>query len=1178
MYRTFILGFLFTFLGCYNKENTEIANYEKIVSHRNKGLAYLEEENFTEAEKEFRVLTHLVPQDPLGFANLGLTYLKSDDQLNQSEKWLKKALKLNHKHPEIRMLLALYYELNNQDSLAFNLLKQTIEYSPNHVKTLYKLTEYYLKTDDINSRQIAQVYLKNIIEIIPANIVVQLKLIEILLIENKIPEALRGLNKISQIFPKLPENSKKMLDNSVRYLDLEELDQAKTYVMIFENLIRPTSFYKSSLIELKGNLGPVSGSPILRFSNIEQIKKHKSLNDILISFKKSNNNDFRIINDIAKNNYGDKVSVVFSAGDIDLDGDTDLFISQFIGESNTSKQFIFSNEKGKYINNSTKSKIAHSSKDIYSKFSDYNNDGFLDLFIINSKGNMIYENLGDEVFKLNDNFSFSDFKSKKGIFIDFDIEGDLDLVLFGDNKIKMFQNNSDGTYKKIKKNIGLDTSNIGEKLIAHADFNDDGDNDMIIVKNNGNCDYYENMRGGYFQLIEKNIGLNHLNSPGSVITGDYNNDGYIDLFISDLEKENHFLYENMGDGFFRLDKNWEILKKEIPKISGEDSKFFDFDNDGYLDLLIAGELRNKKPDQSGLVLLHNKKGYFEEVSHIIPNDFDGIHQVEVFDYDTDGDLDILIALMNGKIELLENSGGNLNNYINIQLLGLRTGSGKNNYFGIGSKIELKAGSLYQTRYVNSPIAHFGLGDLDSIDVVRVLWSNGVPQNHIKPEQNQTIVEKQILKGSCPYLFLWNGSEYEFGTDVLWPSALGMPLGIMAGEPFYAFSNSTDEYIKIPSNILKPRKNKYILQFTTELWETPYLDKVELLVVDHPKETSIYIDETFTPPPFKPLKIYNVQDKYIPIQAVNGLGDNVLDKIYNLDKVYLSNITFDKYQGVTKFHDLVLTFHDLKIEDSLSLFLQGWLFPTDASINVRLSQSDNIQSIFPYLQVPDENGDWKTVIENIGFPKGKNKTMIIDMTDKFIASDYRIKISTNMQIYWDHIFIANTQIKTSSKPIRLSPISADLHYRGFSQVSQVNFSSPHLPDYYTTTKEQKWRDLIGNYTKYGDVSSLLVNSDNKYVIMNSGDEITLKFETNDIPPLKNGWVRDFIFYNDGWLKDGDLNTLSGKTVKPLPFHSMKSYPADAENGYPKSKEYEDYRKKYNTRPVMKEIFNNKIKSK
>jgi hypothetical protein len=242
----------------------------------------------------------------------------------------------------------------------------------------------------------------------------------------------------------------------------------------------------------------------------------------------------------------------------------------------------------------------------------------------------------------------------------------------------------------------------------------------------------------------------------------------------------------------------------------------------------------------------------------------------------------------------------------------------------------------------------------------------------------------------------------------------------------------------------------------------------------------------------------------------------------------------------------------------------------------MSQSNNNNSIFPHLQVLDRNGNWKTIVDNMGFPKGKNKTMILDMTDKFLTDDYRIRIRTNMQIYWDHIFIASNSKENSLRPIRLKPASADLHYRGFSKTSQVNFSSPHVPEYYSVTKEHKWRDLIGDYTRYGEVSPLLLNSDNRYVIMNAGDEITLEFETKDIPALKNGWSRDFLFYNDGWLKDGDLNTASGKTVKPLPFHGMESYPFGAVNGSPTSEEYQNYKRVYNTRSITTNSFKNSIR--
>ena len=183
----------------------------------------------------------------------------------------------------------------------------------------------------------------------------------------------------------------------------------------------------------------------------------------------------------------------------------------------------------------------------------------------------------------------------------------------------------------------------------------------------------------------------------------------------------------------------------------------------------------------------------------------------------------------------------------------------------------------------------------------------------------------------------------------------------------------------------------------------------------------------------------------------------------------------------------------------------------------------------------------------------------------------------MQIYWDHIFMANSQPHDEIRVFELEPTHADLHYRGFSVTSQKDNSSPHIPDYYNIEKGQKWRDLTGTYTRYGDILELLLDSDNKYAIMNAGDEITIKFDASSLPDLKNGWARDFLFYNDGWLKDGDLNTAEGQTVEPLPFHGMTSYPEGAYNQYPIDKELENYRKEYNTRDITTEEFKSLLKT-
>ena len=127
-----------------------------------------------------------------------------------------------------------------------------------------------------------------------------------------------------------------------------------------------------------------------------------------------------------------------------------------------------------------------------------------------------------------------------------------------------------------------------------------------------------------------------------------------------------------------------------------------------------------------------------------------------------------------------NDGGNANLSMQVQLVGLRTGSGKNNDFGIGAKVEVRAGDLYQTRVVTSRVTHFGLGPHLKADVVRIEWTNGVPQTVYFPGTDQDVIENEILKGSCAFLYTWDGRGFRFVTDVMWRSALGMPLGLMGG--------------------------------------------------------------------------------------------------------------------------------------------------------------------------------------------------------------------------------------------------------------------------------------------------------------------------------------------------------------------------------------------------------------
>jgi hypothetical protein len=586
----------------------------------------------------------------------------------------------------------------------------------------------------------------------------------------------------------------------------------------------------------------------------------------------------------------------------------------------------------------------------------------------------------------------------------------------------------------------------------------------------------------------------------------------------------------------------------------------------------------KKTNDRGIMLFHNEgEGRFTNVSHLLPKNRKAGEKIELIDYDGDGDLDLLIAGLQGGVFLLRNDGGNLNHYVNIKLVGLRTGSAKNNYFGIGAKVEMRAGDLYQTKVVNKPNVHFGLGDRTKADIIRITWTNGVPQNILMPEGDQSLIESQSLKGSCPFLYTWNGDEFVFAKDITWRSALGMPLGIMGGKAKYAFADASDDYIKIPGEMLKEKDGTYLLQMTSELWETIYMDQMQLVVVDHPESVDIFVPEQFSPPPFPGLDLLQVEQKQYPLSATDGKGTNLLSFITQKDDRYIANFKPDKYQGVTEMHDLILDFGESMSTDDVFLILNGWIFPTDASINVALSQSDEIQVKSPNIQVINANGEWETVISNLGFPMGKDKNVIADLSGIFLSNDYRVRIQTNMEIYWDEIFLAKNNTSDPIKSTTLDPIAADLHYRGFSHgYKKGGRYGPHWFDYDEVDHNPKWRDLTGNYTRYGDVLPLLTDVDNKYIISNAGDETTLTFNAKELPKLKQGWKRDFLIHSVGWVKDGDLNTAYGNTVLPLPFHGMASYPPSENDKYPNTPELQKYHEEYNTRTVTNEGYRKGIK--
>jgi hypothetical protein len=603
--------------------------------------------------------------------------------------------------------------------------------------------------------------------------------------------------------------------------------------------------------------------------------------------------------------------------------------------------------------------------------------------------------------------------------------------------------------------------------------------------------------------------------------------------------------------------------------------FVDYDNDGWLDLVVGGTSATKTGGASKLLLFRNDRtGRVLDRSALIPSAVraGGASAIAVSDVDEDGDEDLLLIEAAGAPRLLRNDFGNSNLAVNVELRALRNGSGKNNAFGIGARVELRAGEIYQTRIATDRVTHFGLGPHLKADVLRVEWPNGVPQTAYFPGSDESVVESEMLKGSCALAYTWDGKRFRFVTDAMWRSALGMPLGLMGGgrRSAFAAAGASQEYLRIPGDALKPRDGRYVLQLTEELWETAYADEVKLVAVDHPDSVDVFVDERFVPPGAVKLRLFQIAQRFAPISARDERSNDILAALRESDDVYVSNFTPTRYQGVVEPHDLILDLGDVAGGPGTFLFLRGWIYPTDASINVALGQQSAIKVESPSLEVRDARRQWRTAIANIGFPSGKDKTMIVDLAGKFLTADHHVRIRTNMQIYWDQAFVSRDLANTPVKTTTLAPVSADLHSRGFSRMYRKGGRyGPYWFDYDNVAKQSPWRPIEGAFTRFGDVLPLLRNPDDMYVIMGPGDEATIQFDASSARSLQPGWKRDFLLYTDGWIKDSDLNTAFGTTVGPLPFHGVQAYPYGPADAYPTDAKHQEYLREYNTRVVKGE---------
>lgn len=350
---------------------------------------------------------------------------------------------------------------------------------------------------------------------------------------------------------------------------------------------------------------------------------------------------------------------------------------------------------------------------------------------------------------------------------------------------------------------------------------------------------------------------------------------------------------------------------------------------------------------------------------------------------------------------------------------------------------------------------------------------------------------------------------------------------------------------LPRNLMQVKDGAYELRLTEELWEAAYFDQVELLVVDHLAEDNITTNEKVGPPMIAEPGYWSYSEQIDAPQITGYDGRDWTERLSKSDGRYA--VPWQGYicQGLVDEHYVDVEIPQSVELDISQLLLTGWYHPTDTSLNIGLSQDSSRSAPKPpSLHWVDEAGLAHELQAFMGFPGGKPKTMVVDLSRVPSANARSLRIQTSCELYWDHIAFIQGSFHSIEKTEKLELLSADLHYRGFSQLMPRQRFEPHWYDYHSCTQTLKWYPMAGKFTRYGDCHPLVVKDDDQMVVMGSGDELTLRFDIGE-RPLAEGYVRDFILHNVGWDKDADLNTITGQTSLPLPFKSMHSYPAPAD---------------------------------
>ena len=1146
----------------------------------NLGCAYMNQQLFEKALKAFQQAAELDPKLEIAWLNQGIAYLNLQ-KIDEAKSILEEVVKQNPKNPNAWYNVGLLAKNTGEAQAAIEAFKRVTEIDANDADTWYFLGSSYTQ-----ARQFPQAIeaFQHALRINPLHATAEFGLSRAYQQSAGMDHAREHLKKFQYITEhKLGAPITLAYGEQGQYSDAVESPLAP---------LKPPPQIKVQFVDVTKDAGIVS-RPLPRTSEVH-------------------------------------VSPIGPGAcflDYDGDGRIDILLTDNGPEGGLA---LLHNVGGKYEDVTKAAGLDPTWHGLSCVAGDYDNDGATDLAI-----NVNYAEPGPtpttrlvrriHLFHNAKNGTFNDVTEAAGIkgdmyadlgsvgmtLVDYDHDGDLDLYVSaqglkpapglheGEKMIfapsRMFRNNGDQTFTEVATSRGLDSSPSTNAI--GTDYNNDRAVDLVVAGMWPTM--LENPREGEFR---RHLWWNEIATgqsfPGVAVL-DFDHDDWMDLAFTQSGEPALTLWRNNHGKTFE-----QVKLPETDWVRAYGVAAFDYDNDGWVDLVAVGETKDGK----GEIKLFRNLGPdgFKDVTADVG--LDKIHlesprAIITGDYDNDGAVDLLITQNHGPAVLLRNEGGNQNHWLRLALKGLN-----DNKSAIGTKVEVFSGGNRQKFEIygsngylgqNSPYLTVGLGDAKEADIVRMLWPTGVLQDEVQVAggKQQDFIEIDRRGSSCPTLFVWDGERYQFVADMLGAGVVGHWIG-----PSQRDIPRPVEWVKIDRDMIREKENPHFSQnrgevghpeqtkalsfrFMEPLEEAVYLDQVRLLAVDHPADVDVYPNEYFASnPPYPEFKVVLSRDSHPPAGAWDDHGHDVLADL--LAHRYIGDFALTQFLGFAKPHSLTLDLAEPYGGGPLWLLLHGEVEYFSANSMYAASQA-GIEAIAPYVEALDAGGNWKRVIDDMGFPAGGPRMMTADLTGKIPQGTRKIRITTNLQVYWDSILIDRTpqlQERQTQGPstraknalarddrakadFRLTPVPlvrADLEFHGYPL--KIEGSPPGNVDYIyeKASATGPYTRPAGTYTRYGDVLTLLTATDDRLVVFGSGDEVRLDFDPSNLPTLPRGWVRDYFFAANGYEKDMDFYAAEGNFVAPLPFLSMGEYPYAPKKEFPLDDAHVNYLLEYNTR--------------